>query len=45
MIDSPIKVQSEIFHLIRDNVVDYYTLLYREEDQCTSIIHGYFGEI
>ena len=30
--------------LIRDNIVDYYTLLYREDEQCTSIVQGYFGE-
>lgn len=28
----------------RRNVVDCYTLLYREEEQCTSIVRGYFGE-
>lgn len=39
------EVYGRYLDLIRDNVVDYYTLLYREEDQCTSIIHGYFGEI
>lgn len=31
--------------LVRDNVVDYYTLLYREEEQCTAIVHGYFEEV
>ncbi len=30
--------------MIRPNVIDYYTLLYREEEQCTSITHGYFEE-
>lgn len=39
------EVYGRYLDLIRDNVVDYYTLLYREEDQCTSIIHGYFGEV
>lgn len=39
------EVYGRYLDLIRDNVVDYYTLLYREEEQCTSIIHGYFGEV
>jgi len=30
--------------MIRPNVIDYYTLQYREEEQCTSITHGYFEE-
>lgn len=38
------EIYGRYLDLIRENVVDYYTLLYREEDQCTSIIHGYFGE-
>lgn len=38
------EVYGRYLDLIRDNVVDYYTLLYREEEQCTSIVHGYFGE-
>lgn len=39
------EVYGRYLDLVRDNVVDYYTLLYREEDQCTSIVHGYFGEV
>lgn len=39
------EVYGRYLDLIRDNVVDYYTLFYREEEQCTSIIHGYFGEV
>jgi len=39
------EVYGRYLDLIRDNVVDYYTLLYREEEQCTSIVHGYFGEV
>lgn len=38
------EVYGRYLELIRDNVVDYYTLFYREEEQCTSIVHGYFGE-
>lgn len=39
------EVYGRYLDLVRDNVVDYYTLLYREEEQCTSIVHGYFGEV
>ncbi len=38
------EVYGRYLDLIRDNVLDYYTLLYREEEQCTCIIKGYFGE-
>ena len=30
--------------MIRSNVIDYYTLQYQEDEQCTSIINGYFEE-
>lgn len=39
------EVYGRYLDLVRDNVVDYYTLLYCEEEQCTSIVHGYFGEV
>ncbi len=39
------EVYGRYLDLVRDNVVDCYTLLYREEEQCTSIVHGYFGEV
>lgn len=39
------EIYGRYLDLVRDNVVDYYTLLYREEEQCTSIVHGYFGEV
>lgn len=39
------EVCGRYLDLIRDHVVDCYTLLYREEEQCTSIVHGYFGEV
>ena len=39
------EINGRYLDLIRDHVVDYYTLLYREEEQCTSIVHGYFGEV
>lgn len=38
------EVYGRYLDLIRDHVVDSYTLLYREEEQCTAIVHGYFGE-
>lgn len=38
------EIYGRYLDLIRKNVVDYYMLLYREEEQCTSIVHGYFGE-
>ena len=39
------EVYGRYLDLVRDNVADYYTLLYREEEQCTSIVHGYLGEV
>ena len=39
------EVYGRYLDLIRDNVMDYYTLLYREEEQCTCIISGYFEEV
>lgn len=39
------EVYGRYLDLVRDNVVDYYTLLYRDEEQCTSIVHGYFEEV
>lgn len=39
------EVYGRYLDLVRDYVVDYYTLLYREDEQCTSIVHGYFGEV
>ena len=38
------EVSGRYLDLIRGNVLDYYTLLYRGEEQCTCIIKGYFGE-
>lgn len=38
------EIYGHYLDLIRDNIIDYYTLYYREREQCTSIIHGYFGE-
>lgn len=39
------EIYGRYLDLVRDNVVNYYTLLYREDEQCTSIVHGYFGEV
>ena len=38
------EIYGRYLDMVRKNVVDYYTLLYREEECCTSIVHGYFGE-
>lgn len=38
------EISGHYLDLIRDNIINYYTLLYQEEEQCTSIIQGYFGE-
>lgn len=39
------EVTGRYLDLIRDKVMDYYTLLYMEDEQCTCIIKGYFGEV
>ena len=39
------EVYGHYLDLIRDWVMDYYTLLYREDDKCTCIVKGYFGEV
>ena len=38
------EIHGRYHDMIRDHIVDYYTLLYREEEQCSSITHGYFEE-
>ena len=38
------EIYGRYLDMVRENVVDYYTLLYREEEQCTSIVQGYFEE-
>lgn len=38
------EIYGRYLDMVRDYVVDYYTLLYREEEQCTSIVKGYFEE-
>lgn len=38
------EVYGRYLELIRSHVADTYTLLYSEDEQCTSIVHGYFGE-
>jgi len=38
------EIYGRYLDMIRDNVVDYYTLLYREEEKCTSVVRGYFEE-
>ena len=39
------EIYGRYLDMVRDYVVDYYTLLYREEEQCTSIVKGYFEEV
>ncbi len=39
------EINGRYLDMIRDNVVDYFTLLYREDAQCTTIVQGYFGEM
>ena len=36
------EVYGRYLDLVRDYVVDEYTLLYQDSEQCTSIVHGYF---
>lgn len=38
------EIYGRYLDMIRENIVDYYTLLYREEERCTSIVQGYFEE-
>jgi len=38
------EIYGRYLDMVRENVVDYYTLLYCEEEQCTSIVQGYFEE-
>lgn len=38
------EIYGRYLDMVRENVVDYYTLLYREEEHCTSIVQGYFEE-
>ena len=36
------EIYGRYLDMIRENVVAYFTLHYQEEDQCTSIVNGYF---
>lgn len=36
------EITGRYLDMIRENVAEYYTLLYSEEEQCTSIVSGYF---
>lgn len=36
------EIYGRYLDMIRENVVNYFTLHYRESEQCTSIINGYF---
>ena len=39
------EIYGRYLDMIRENVIDYFTLYYREDEQCTSIINGYFEEV
>lgn len=39
------EIYGRYLDMIRENVVNYFTLHYREDEQCTSIINGYFEEV
>lgn len=39
------EIYGRYLDMVRENVLDYYTLLYSEKEQCTSIVKGYFEEI
>ena len=36
------EIYGRYLDMIRENVINYFTLHYREGEQCTSIINGYF---
>ena len=38
------EIYGRYLDMIRKNIVAYYTLLYQEEEHCTSIVPGYFWE-
>ena len=38
------EITGRYLDLVQPHVLDTYTLLYHEDAQCTSIVHGYFGE-
>ncbi len=38
------EVYGKYHDLIKDYIMESYTLAYKEEEQCSSIIKGYFGE-
>lgn len=38
------EIYGRYLDMIRENVIDYYTLLYLEKEKCTTIIQGYFEE-
>lgn len=38
------EIAGNYLDLVRQNVLDSYTLLYHEDGQYTSIVPGYFGE-
>lgn len=39
------EIYGRYLDMIRENVIDYFTLHYQEDEQCTSIISGYFEEV
>lgn len=39
------EIAGNYLDLVRENVLDSYTLLYHEDGQYTSVVPGYFGEV
>lgn len=39
------EIAGTYLDLVRENVLDSYTLLYHEDGQYTSVVPGYFGEV
>lgn len=38
------EIYGRYLDMIREYVIDYYTLMYHEDEKCTAIVHGYFEE-
>ena len=36
------EIYGRYLDMIRENIIDFFTLPYREDEQCTSILNGYF---
>ena len=38
------EIYGQYLDEIRDKIIDCYTLVYDEKEQCTSVVRGYFEE-